>query len=68
MEGFPHIGGKSLVLTVVVRFSKYVHFLPLGHPYNGVTVAKAFFDNVVKLHGGPCSIISDHDPVFTSTF
>jgi hypothetical protein len=31
-------------------------------------VAQAFFDNIVKLHGIPCSIVSDRDPVFTSTF
>jgi hypothetical protein len=49
-------------------FSKYAHFIPLGYPYTMVSVAKAFFDNIVKLHGIPCSIVSDHDPVFTSTF
>ena len=64
MEGFPRVGGK----TVVDRFSKYAHFIPLGHPYTAVSVAKVFFDNVVKLHGIPCSIVSDRDPVFTSTF
>jgi hypothetical protein len=31
-------------------------------------VAKAFFDGVVRLHGLLCSIVSDHDPVFTSRF
>jgi hypothetical protein len=31
-------------------------------------MAKAFFDNIMRLHGIPCSIVSDRDPVFTSTF
>ena len=67
VEGFPRVGGKSVVLTVVDRLSKMVHFVPLGHPYTALTVAQAFFDNIVKLHGFPSSIVSDRDPVFTST-
>lgn len=68
VESFPEIGGKSVVLTVVDHFSKYVHFIALGHPYTAVLVAQAFFDNVVRLHEVPCSIVSDRDPVFTSAF
>jgi len=67
VEGFPKVGGKSVVLTVVDRFSKMVHFVPLGHPYTALSVAQAFFDNIIRLHGFPCSIVSDRDPVFTST-
>jgi hypothetical protein len=66
VEGFPKVGGKSVVLTIVDRFSKMAHFIPLGHPYTALTVAQAFFDNIVKLQGFPCSIVSDRDPVFTS--
>jgi hypothetical protein len=66
VEGFPKVGGKSVVLTVVDRFSKMAHFVPLGHPYTALTVAQAFFDNIVKLQGFPCPIVSDRDPVFTS--
>jgi hypothetical protein len=43
------------------------HFISLGHPYMALTVAKAFFDAIVRLHGLPCSIVSDRDPVFTSS-
>ncbi|WVZ53188.1 hypothetical protein U9M48_004163 [Paspalum notatum var. saurae] len=68
VEGFPKVGAKSVVLTVVDRFSKYGHFIPLGHPYSASSVARAFFDNIVRLHGLPCSIVSDRDPVFTSNF
>jgi len=68
VEGFPRISGKTVVLTVVDRFSKYAHFLALGHPYTAISVAQAFFDNIVKLHGLPCSIVSDRDPVFASKF
>jgi hypothetical protein len=68
VEGFPKVGGKSVVLTVVDRFSKFAHFIPLGHPYTAASVAKAFFEGIVQLHGIPCSIVSDRDKVFTSLF
>jgi hypothetical protein len=64
--GFPKLGGKSVILTIVDRFSKFAHFIPVGHPYSTASVAKAFFDNIVRLHGFPASIVSDRDPVFTS--
>jgi hypothetical protein len=68
IEALPKVGGKFVLLIVVDRFSKMAHFIPLSHPYSASTVAKAFFDNIVHLHGLPCSIVSDRDPMFTSRF
>ena len=68
VEGFSRVGGKSVILTVVDRFSKMAHFIALSHPYSASSVARAFFDNIVPLHGFPCSIVSDRDTVFTSNF
>jgi hypothetical protein len=68
IEGFPKVGGKSVVLTVVDRFSKFTHFIVFGHPYSAASVAKAFFEGIVQLHGFSCCIVSDRDAVFTSTF
>jgi len=68
VEALPKVGGKSVILTVVDRFSKYAHFIPLGHPYTAESVARVFFAEVVRLHGIPASIVSDRDPVFTSAF
>lgn len=65
IEGLPRVHGKSVILTVVDRFSKHTHFIALSHPYTAASVAKAFFDNIVRLHGFPTSIVSDCDPVFT---
>jgi hypothetical protein len=53
-------------MMVVDRFSKYGHFIALGHPYSAASVAKAFFNGIIRLHGIPMSIVSDWDPIFTS--
>jgi hypothetical protein len=68
VEALPRVRGKSVILTVVDRFSKYCHFIPLAHPYSAESVAQAFFNDVVRLHGVPQSMVSDRDTVFTSTF
>jgi hypothetical protein len=68
VEALPCVGGKSVILTVVDRFSKYCHFIPLGHPYTAESVAQAFFAEIVRLHSVPQSMVSDRNPVFTSVF
>jgi hypothetical protein len=65
IKGLPRVHDKSIILTVVDRFSKHAHFIALSHPYTAMQVAKAFFDAIVCLHGFPSSIVSDRDPVFT---
>jgi hypothetical protein len=65
IEGLPKVGGKSVILTVVDRFSKYAHFIALGHPYTAASVARAFCGGIIRLHGFPASIVSDRDPMFT---
>jgi hypothetical protein len=68
IEGLPQVSGISVILTIINMFSKYCHFLSLGHPYRTMSVVRLFFDNVVKLHRIPSSIVSDRDPVFTGNF
>jgi len=68
MEALPWFQGKSVILTVVDRFSKYCHFIALAHPYTAEMVAQAFFTDIARLHGVPQSMVSDRDPVFTSAF
>jgi hypothetical protein len=53
VEALPKVNGKSVILTVVDRFSKAAHFIPLGHPYSATTVARVFFSEIVCLHGIP---------------
>jgi hypothetical protein len=68
IEDLPKVHGKSVILTVVDRFSKVTNFIPLGHPYTTMSVAHTFFDTVIKLHDIPHSIVRDRDPTFTGHF
>ena len=68
IEGLPKYEGYSSIIVVVDRFTKVGHFIPLKHPFTAAGVAKAFLNNVVKLHGLPLSIIFDSDKIFTSSF
>jgi hypothetical protein len=47
VEGFLKVSSKSVVLTIVDRFSKMAHFLTLDHPYSLLSVVKVFFDQIV---------------------
>ncbi|GKD51321.1 putative mitochondrial protein [Tanacetum coccineum] len=60
--------GKSTILVVVDRLSKYAHFIPVTHPYTSKTISQLFLDHIYKLHGLPKSIVSDRDKVFMSLF
>jgi hypothetical protein len=64
IECLPKVHGKSVILTVVDRFSKYTHFIALGHPSTSMTVTRAFFDSIIRLHRFPTFIVSDRDLVF----
>jgi hypothetical protein len=68
IDQLPKCDGYSVILVVVDCFTKYAHFLPLKHPYTALSVANTFFNNVVKLHGVPKTIVSDRDKFFTSSF
>jgi hypothetical protein len=66
VEGLPRVNGKSVILTVVDRFSKATHFIPLAHMYTATTVAHAFFDSIVRLHDIPSSIVRPRSGVHQS--
>ena len=55
-------------MVMVDRFTKFVHFVALSHPYIASKVAAPYMQNVFKLHGMPTSIVSNRDPIFTSHF
>jgi hypothetical protein len=68
ITGLSKSGNKSVIMLVVDCLSKYAHFCILHHPFTASTVAPIFMDQVFKLHGILHSIVSEHDPTFTSNF
>ena len=58
----------DVIMVVVDRLTKYVHFIALSHPYSAAKVAHLFAQHVSKLHGMPTSLVSDRDPVFIAKF
>jgi hypothetical protein len=68
IEGLPQSGTANCIFVVVNKFTKFGHFIALKHPYTTTLVAKVLMDHVYKLHGLPASIVSDRDPIFTSSF
>jgi hypothetical protein len=68
ITGLPKSEGKSVIIVIVDRLTKYAHFCALSHPFKASTVATAFMETVQKLHGNPNVIVSDRDPIFTGHF
>jgi transposase InsO family protein len=68
ITGLPKSEGKSVIMVIVDRLTKYAHFCALSHPLKASTVATAFMETVQKLHGSPKIIVSDRDPIFTGHF
>ena len=68
IQGIPKYGGKTVILVVVDRLSKYHHFCALRPPYTTSSIAQNFMDKIFLLHGIPSSIVLDRDATFTSHF
>jgi len=64
--GLPPSKANTVIMVVVDRFSKMIHLIPFKDIPNSVQTAKAFINNIYKLHGLPYDIITDRDSQFTS--
>ncbi|KAM0065899.1 putative nucleotidyltransferase, Ribonuclease H [Helianthus debilis subsp. tardiflorus] len=64
----PNSHGKTVIMVVVDRLSKYGHFIALPPSFTSFTVATAFVIDVVRLHGIPLSIVTDRDSRFMTEF
>ncbi len=68
VTGLPPSAGNTVVLTVVDRFSKAAHFIPLPKLPSAKETAQLMVDHVFKIHGLPTDVVSDRGPQFTSQF
>ncbi|MCO5594117.1 hypothetical protein L7F22_048138 [Adiantum nelumboides] len=62
------IHGNRGIWTIVDRFSKQAHFIPVKKTIKAHQMATLFISQVFKYHGLPTSIVSDRDPRMTSNF
>uniref|UniRef100_A0A3P9M8J2 Integrase catalytic domain-containing protein n=1 Tax=Oryzias latipes TaxID=8090 RepID=A0A3P9M8J2_ORYLA len=66
VTGLPSSRGNTTILTVVDRFSKAVHYIPLPQLPSATETAKLLVHHVFRLYGLPTDIVSDRGPQFTS--
>jgi hypothetical protein len=64
----PKSEGKSVIMVIANRLTKYTHFCALSHPFKASTVSTTFMETIQKIHGSPKIIVSDRDPIFTRHF
>jgi hypothetical protein len=65
---FPLVDNFDYVWVVLCRLTSLVHFIPLRTTTTASQLAPLFMNHIVCLHGLPETIVSDHDPKFTSLF
>ena len=68
ITSLPKFEGKSVIMVVVDRLTKYAHFCALSHPFKASTVATTFMDTIQKPHGNSRVIVSNRDPIFIGNF
>jgi hypothetical protein len=68
ITGLPKPEGKSVIMVIVDRLTKYTHFFSLSHPFKASTISTAFMETIQNLHGSPKIIVSDIDPIFIGHF
>ena len=68
ITGLPKSEGRSVIMVVVDRITRYAHFFAWSHPFKQSTVATSFMETIQKLHGNPKIIVSERDPIFTGNF
>jgi transposase InsO family protein len=68
ITGLPESHGKTAILVVVDKLTKFATFIPTTSDVTAETTARLLFQRVFKSFGLPLEIVSDRDPRFTSNF
>ena len=68
ITGLPKSEGKSVIMVIVDRLTKYAHFCVVYHPFKARTITNSFMETTQILHGTPNVIVSDRDPIFIGNF
>ena len=66
ITGLPVSQECSVILTIVDRFSKQAHFVPLSSLPSAAETARLLLLHVIRIHGIPSDIVSDRGPQFIS--
>ena len=56
------------IWVIVDRLTKSAHFIPVRVDYRPSDYAELYFNQIVRLHGVPRTIVSDRGPQFTARF
>ena len=59
---------KDSLLVVVDRFSKMPHFIGCQKIDDATNIGDLFFRNIVRLHGVPTTVVSNHVVMFLCHF
>lgn len=68
VTGLPLSSGMTVILTIVDRFSKMAHFVPLPKLPTAKETAQVVLEHVFRIHGLPKDVVSDRGPQFSSAF
>uniref|UniRef100_A0A3P9KPU5 Gypsy retrotransposon integrase-like protein 1 n=2 Tax=Oryzias latipes TaxID=8090 RepID=A0A3P9KPU5_ORYLA len=66
VTGLPPSHGYTVIFTIIDRFSKSAHFIPLSQLPTATETAQILINFVFRHHGIPSDIVSDRGPQFTS--
>ena len=68
VTGLTPSAGNTTICTVVDRFTKMTHFIPMPKLPSAKETAEALLSHVFRLHGFPRDVVSDRGPQFVSQF
>lgn len=62
VTGLPPAEGNTVILTIINRFLKAAHFIPLAKLLSALETAQLMVQHFFHLHGIPSDIVSDRTP------